>query len=179
MDFCIHSVISQEVIHFANILCFFSIKFSFDWAYFRAGKHSGCSSIYVEKIVKTICGRIWSFWGEGVYGDKNYYKLFCKKWGFKYFSYNNFLLKKKRNIFSKITAKKTFGRHMDHFSGNGVSGDKSEYNLFYEKWGSKYGFEIFSSKNSIQAGWKPKNQFWGPDFSENYQKLFVPFFQFM
>ncbi len=43
-----------------------------------------------------------------------------------------------------------FGVH-DHFSENGVSDDKSEYNLSYGKWGGEYCFEIFSSKKLILA----------------------------
>ncbi len=32
-----------------------------------------------------------------------------------------------------------------------VSDDKNEYNFFYVKWITKYGFEIFSSKTPISA----------------------------
>ncbi len=35
------------------------------------------------------------FEGKGASGDKNQYELFCKKWGFKYFSYNIFSKEKK------------------------------------------------------------------------------------
>ncbi len=55
MDSRIHSVIPQKVMHLAKILweqSLFSKKFSFEWVYFWAGKPHGCSSIYIEKIVK-------------------------------------------------------------------------------------------------------------------------------
>ncbi len=88
------------------------------------------------------------FEGEGVPSIKNKYKFFCEKWCFEYFSYNNFF-KKKNTIFSKITVENNFWGH-DHFSGNWVSDDKNEYN-FYEKWGTKYCFEIFSSTGWVKA----------------------------
>ncbi len=61
-------------------------------------------------------------------------------------------------IFSKITGINNFWGH-DHFSRNGVSDDKNEYNLFYKKWNTEYDFEIFSSKILIPAEWKLKKQF--------------------
>ncbi len=69
---------------------------------------------------------------------------------------------KKTNIFQN-NRKNNFWVH-DHFSGNAVSDDKNEYNFFYEKWCTEYGFEIFSSKTPILAEWKRKNQFWGHIF---------------
>ncbi len=51
MDFYIHSTISQKIIHLAKILwerSLFSIKFSFEWVYFRAAKPRTCSSIYIK-----------------------------------------------------------------------------------------------------------------------------------
>ncbi len=52
----------------------------------------------------------------------------------------------KKTLFSKITAKNNLWGH-DYFSGNRMShDDKNEYNLFHGKWGTQYGFEIFSSK---------------------------------
>ncbi len=59
-----------------------------------------------------------------------------------------FKKKKKKN--SKIIEKNCFWGY-DHFSWNGTLDDKNEYNLFYGKWGTKEGFEIFSSKNAILA----------------------------
>ncbi len=41
------------------------------------------------------------FEGKGVPGNKNQYKFFCKKWGFKYFSCNNFFKKKIKQYFPK------------------------------------------------------------------------------
>ncbi len=51
MDFYIHSMISQKVMHLAKILqerILFSIKFSIKWVYFQAAKPHGCSSIYIK-----------------------------------------------------------------------------------------------------------------------------------
>ncbi len=69
----------------------------------------------------------------------------------------------KKIFFSKITEKKNFGGP-DHFSENEVSKDKNEYNLFYGKWSTEFGFQIFSSGYPILAEWKQKNQFWGQIF---------------
>ncbi len=69
----------------------------------------------------------------------------------------------KKKIFCKITPKNNFWQH-DQFLGNGVSDNKNEYNIFYGKWGTKYDFEIFSSKTPIPAERTPKNQFWGRIF---------------
>ncbi len=70
-------------------------------------KTSCCSLIYVEKILKThFMGGYDHFKEKKLSGDKKQYKLFCKKWGFEYFSYNNF--SKRKTIFSKITMKNNF-----------------------------------------------------------------------
>ncbi len=59
------------------------------------------------------------------------------------------IFSEKETIFCKINMKNNFSGAW-HFSGNGLSNDKNEYNLFYGKWGNKYGFEIFSSKTHCQ-----------------------------
>ncbi len=69
----------------------------------------------------------------------------------------------KKHYFPKQLRKITFER-LDNFSGNGVLDDKNEHNLFPGKWDTEYGFEIFSSKNTTPAEWKPKIQFWGHIF---------------
>ncbi len=49
-----------------------SIKFSFEWVYFRAGKLYGCSSIFVETMAEKPYARGHDhFEGKGVSGDKN------------------------------------------------------------------------------------------------------------
>ncbi len=74
---------------------------------------------------------------KGSSDDTNQYNLFCRKLGFKYFLFNNFSKKKKKK--SKITSKNNFffGGGYDNCSGNGTSDNKSEYNFFYEKWGTE------------------------------------------
>ncbi len=111
------------------------------------------------------CGRIWPFWREGgVWWQKSMINFFVGNEILNIFSYNNLKTKKTKKTFSKITAKNNFlegaGGTNDHFLRNGASDDKNEYNLFYEKWGTEYGFAIFTSKNPIPAEWKPKNHFW-------------------
>ncbi len=69
---------------------------------------SWCSSIYVKKIAKTIGRRTWPFCREGVSGVKNQYNVFCRCWGFEYFSYNNFF-KKNEQYFPKKPQKIIFG----------------------------------------------------------------------
>ncbi len=91
--------------------------------------------------------------------------LFCRKWGFEYFSLKNFF--KKKNTFQNNAEKNFFGEGDDHFAGNRVSNDKNEYDLFYGKWGTEYGFEVFSSKWSTVAEWKPN--FWGGGTFSSYQ----------
>ncbi len=112
---------------------------------------------------KPFVGEHGHFEGKGMTSDKNQHKLFCKKWGFEYFSYNN-LKKKTTTIFSKITAKNNFWGH-DHFLGNEVSDDKNEYNLLYGKWGTKYSFEIFSSKPPYRLNESQKTSFGSTLFS--------------
>ncbi len=74
------------------------------------------------------------------------------------------LKKKKKHLkFSKITVKNNFWAY-NHFLENVWSDDKNEYDLFYRRRGTQYGFEIFSSKTHIPAEWKPKNQFLGHIF---------------
>ncbi len=79
-----------------KVLIFPSPRFSFEWVYFRAGKPWGCSSIYVEKIVKYHLWEDMTISRERVSDHKNQYELFCKKWGFEYFLYNNFKKKQKK-----------------------------------------------------------------------------------
>ncbi len=67
--------------------------------------------------------------------------------------------RKKKTIFFKITLKNNFWRH-GQFSGNGAPDDKNEYNLFYGKCGTEYGFVVFSSRNPHTAWMKAKNWFW-------------------
>ncbi len=55
-------------------------------------KTSGMFFIYVEE--HHFVGGHEHFERKAVSGDKNQYKLFCKKRGFEYFSYNNFFKKK-------------------------------------------------------------------------------------
>ncbi len=55
---------------------------------------------------KPFVGRYDHFEGKGVPGDKNRYKLFCKKWGFEYFLCNNFFKKKKNNNIFQNNRKK-------------------------------------------------------------------------
>ncbi len=111
IDFCIHSEISQKVTHLVKILkeqSLLSIKFSFKWLYFWAGKPCRCSSLYIEKIAKTICGRTWPFWGKaGAQRQKSIY--------LKFFDRNEVLnvfhipiFSKKTTIFSIITEKNNF-----------------------------------------------------------------------
>ncbi len=76
-------------------------------------------SLCWKNLQKTICGRTWPFWWEGVFGGKNQYKLICKKWGFEYFLYN--YLKKKN---PKITVKKFFWEARPFFREWGVSKQK-------------------------------------------------------
>ncbi len=59
------------------------------------------------------------FQGKGVSGDKNQYKPYCRKWGFKYFSLNNFFKKKFQN-----NREKNFWEP-NHFSGNEVWDNKN------------------------------------------------------
>ncbi len=107
---------------------------------------------------KTFVGGCDYFEGKGLYGYKNQCKLFCKEWGFDYFSYNKF--KKKKTIFFKITVKNNFWRARPFFREWDVGRQKWN-DLFYGKLGSEYVFEIFSSENAIPAEWKLENQFWG------------------
>ncbi len=137
----------------------FSIKCSFEWVYFRAGKPHGWSSINDEKIVKnhlwedmTILRR------RGCLATKININFFVRNKVLNIFHVTIFSIK--NNIFQQNII---FGRH-DHFSGNWVLDNKNECNLCYGKWSTEYSFEIFTSKNSILAEWKPKNQFWGQIF---------------
>ncbi len=101
---------------------FILIKFFFKWVYFWAEKFLGCSAIYVEKIVKNHSGgRYDHFEGKGLSGDKNQHRLFCKKWGFEYFSCNNLKKKKKTNIFQN---------NCDFFFGGG----RGTW-IFLKEWG--------------------------------------------
>ncbi len=113
---------------------------------------------------KTIRGRTWHFEEKWVFGDKNWYKLFCNKRGFEYFSYNNLKTKKqkqnKKTIFSKITAKIIFGRH-DHFLKNGVSDDKNEYRFFYGKWIPNTALNFFLHKTPYWLNESQKTNFGG------------------
>ncbi len=60
------------------------------------------SNLRWKNCEKSLVGGHDHFEGKGASGDKNQYKLFCKKWGFEYFLHSNFF---KKTIFSKITAK--------------------------------------------------------------------------
>ncbi len=143
----------------------FSIKFSFEWVYFRGEKPHECSSIYTEKIVKNHLWRYMTIlrWRWCV-ATKIDITFFCKKWGVEYFSCKNFFEKKQNNFFQNNWENFFFGGD-DQFLWNGALDDKNKYNLFYGKLGTEYGFEVFSSKKPILAKWKPKNQFWGHIFS--------------
>ncbi len=78
---------------------------------------------FLKKLWKTIYGSTWLFWEEGTSSGKNQYNLFCRKWGFKYFSFGNFF-KKKKHIFQNNCEKLFLGKR-DHFVGKiGVEGQK-------------------------------------------------------
>ncbi len=115
-------------------------------------------NLWWKNCEKPFVGGCDHFEGKWASGYKNQYNLFCRKWGFKYFSFNNFL--KKKTIFSKITEKNFLG--YDHFSGNGTSDNKN--NLFYWKLGTEYGFQIFSSKTPNTVWMNAKKPVLGAHF---------------
>ncbi len=58
------------------------------------------------------------------------------------------------------------------FQGMWFRDNKNKYNLFYGKWDTEYGFEIFFSRNHIPVEWKQKkNQFWGHIFPHIYGSI--------
>ncbi len=63
------------------------------------------NAAFSEEVVKPSMGEHGHFEGKRASSNKNQYNLFYRKWGFKYFSLNNFFQKKKN---SKITAKNNF-----------------------------------------------------------------------
>ncbi len=58
------------------------------------------AAVFLEKIAKNpfVEGHD-RFEGRGASGDRNQYNLYCRHRRFKYFSFNNFLEEKKKNIF--------------------------------------------------------------------------------
>ncbi len=144
----------------------FSIKFSFEWVYFWAGKPRECSSVYIEKIVKKhLLEDITILRWRVCLATKISINFFVRNKVLNIFHLTIFSKQKKNkknNIFQK-TAKIIFflvGWGNDHFSENGASEDKNDCNLFYRKWSTEHGFEMFSSKNHILTEWKSINQFW-------------------
>ncbi len=164
LDFCIHSVIPQEVMR-ENLI---RTKLILYKIFFRISipLSSKTSRIFFnlrwKNCEKTFVGEHDHFEGKGVSGDKNQYNLFCGKWGFENFSFNNFF--EKNNIFLNNHKKKILGEGHDHFSGNGELNDKNEYNRFYGKWGTEYSFEVFSQKSPYQLNKSQKTGFWGHIF---------------
>ncbi len=98
----------SKVMHLAKILLeqsLFAIKFSFEWVYFQT-KKPRCMffNLCWKNCEKPFTRGHDHFEGKGSSGDKNQYKLFCKKWDFKDF-YKTIFSKKK---ISKINAKSNF-----------------------------------------------------------------------
>ncbi len=70
----------------------------------------------------------------------------------------------KKTIFSKIKAKNNLEGGTTIFEGMGCQTNKMNITFLVGKWGTKYSFYFFFSKNPIQADLNPKNWFWGHIF---------------
>ncbi len=122
-------------------------KIFFQMSTLSSRKTLGYSSIYVEKIV---INHLWEdmtiLRGRGFQATKININFFVRNELLNIFHITIF---SKKTIFSKIIMKSNFWRSY-YFSGNGMSDNKSEYNLFCRKWSTEYGFEIFSPKTSYR-----------------------------
>ncbi len=83
---------------------FISTKFILHKIFFRMSILSSRKTLQIffdlcwKNCENSFVGRRDHFEGKEASDDKNQYKLFCKKWVFEYFLYNNFFWKK-TNIF--------------------------------------------------------------------------------
>ncbi len=111
MDFGIYFVIPQKVTHLAKILI--RTKFIVHKIFFRILSSSKTSWMFFGLPWKfcenPFVGVHGHFDGKVASGDKNQYNLFCRKWGFEYFSFNNFFKKRKNNIIQNNSEKKCLG----------------------------------------------------------------------
>ncbi len=90
------------------------------------------------------------FKGKGAFGDKNQYNLFCRKWGFEYFLFNNFFKNNNNNNFF-------WGGGTVIFERKGCRTTKM--NITFSVANGVHSF--FPAKTPIPAEWKPRKRFGG------------------